>query len=205
MWILSNAFSANIKIIAFFFFLACRYGKLHWLLNVKPTLHSQGTPKSLNSQDCQIYKNLGDLKTTNRSHTKHTRATLEANTFLLTLAYEPVGVIHHFIHSWHILEEISVAFLILRGHFIPNGVPVYLRFYLFLERGKRREISTWERNVDWLRLVCAPTADWAHNPGMCPDQESNWRLRHVYERFRESWTFALLDNAQPVRTKQRGF
>ena len=43
--------------------------------------------------------------------------------------------------------------------------------YLFLERGEgmtRRETLMCERNIDEL-----PTWDLAHNPGMCPDQETN--------------------------------
>ena len=40
------------------------------------------------------------------------------------------------------------------------------RFYLFiLERGEGRE-----KHINWLPLA---TGDLAHNPGMCPDQESN--------------------------------
>ena len=45
-------------------------------------------------------------------------------------------------------------------------------FYLFLERGERREKE--ERNIRvWLPLVCPPTGGLACNPGMCPDWESN--------------------------------
>ena len=51
-----------------------------------------------------------------------------------------------------------------------------LRFYLFIfrERGRERERES-ERNMDWLTLTHAPVlGTWPHNPGMCPDQESNW-------------------------------
>ena len=42
--------------------------------------------------------------------------------------------------------------------------------------GKReKETLMWERNSDGLPSTCAPTGDWIHNLGMCPDQESNWR------------------------------
>ena len=33
-----------------------------------------------------------------------------------------------------------------------------------------------ERNISvWLPLTWPPTGDLAHNPGMCPGWESNWR------------------------------
>ena len=38
-------------------------------------------------------------------------------------------------------------------------------FYWFLKRETR--------NFNWLPPVCAPTWDWTHNLGMCPDQGSN--------------------------------
>ena len=76
-------------------------------------------------------------------------------------------------------------------------------FYSFLREGKGgrkggRETSTWERNIDRLPPVHAPTrdwnpGDWAHNPGMCPDWELNPRL------------FGLQDNAQPTEPHQPGF
>ena len=45
--------------------------------------------------------------------------------------------------------------------------------YLFLDRGEGREKER-ERNINvWLPL--APTGDLAHNPGTCPDWESNRR------------------------------
>ena len=50
------------------------------------------------------------------------------------------------------------------------------RFYLCLEKGKRREKEK-ERNIDvrhidWLPLA-RPQPDLACNPGICPDQEPN--------------------------------
>ena len=46
----------------------------------------------------------------------------------------------------------------------------YLLIYLFLDRGRKRNKGT---------LMCdclshSPTGDLAHNPGLCPDWESNW-------------------------------
>ena len=54
----------------------------------------------------------------------------------------------------------------------------FLSFYLFLERdeGKEKEKET---NIDvkekhWMVVShMSPTRDLAHNPGMCPDRESN--------------------------------
>ena len=45
--------------------------------------------------------------------------------------------------------------------------------YLFLERGEGKEKER-ERNINvWLPLIQPPAGDLAHNPGMCPDWESN--------------------------------
>ena len=53
---------------------------------------------------------------------------------------------------------------------------LFLRFYLFLERGEGREKeSMYKRYIDWLPLTRPPTGDLVHNPGMCPDWESNQR------------------------------
>ena len=38
---------------------------------------------------------------------------------------------------------------------------------------REREPVMWERNIDWLPPIRAPTRDWTWNLGMCPDQESN--------------------------------
>ena len=53
------------------------------------------------------------------------------------------------------------------------------RFYCFIFRERRvgerrRETSTWERNIYRLPLLWAPTGDQIHSSGMCPSQESNW-------------------------------
>ena len=51
-------------------------------------------------------------------------------------------------------------------------------------RNKGRAALMYERNIYPLPLTCAPARDWASNPGMCPDRESN------------QWPFALQDDAQ---------
>ena len=68
----------------------------------------------------------------------------------------------------------------------PNpGAPTFwiLFVYFFSERGREGER---ERNASQLPLICAPTGDGTHNPGLCPDQESKW------------WPFTLWDEAQPT-------
>ena len=52
-----------------------------------------------------------------------------------------------------------------------NGYGFFLKT-LFLGKGEGREKK--EGNVDWLPLIHAPIGDQTRNPGMCPDQESNW-------------------------------
>ena len=44
--------------------------------------------------------------------------------------------------------------------------------YLFLERGRERE-REGEKHQRVLASHMPPTGDQTHNPGMCPDQESN--------------------------------
>ena len=44
--------------------------------------------------------------------------------------------------------------------------------YLFLEKGKGREKER-ERNINVWVSHAPPTGDLAHNPGLCPDWESN--------------------------------
>ena len=46
--------------------------------------------------------------------------------------------------------------------------------YLFLDRGEGREKEK-ERNICVGASHMPPTGDLAHNPGVCPDWESNWR------------------------------
>ena len=79
-------------------------------------------------------------------------------------------------------------------HFIP-----FLRkdFLLFIcrdreGRKKERETSMWERNIDQSPLVYQPTRYQTHNPGICPNQESNWRL------------FALWNDTKPTEPYRSG-
>ena len=46
-------------------------------------------------------------------------------------------------------------------------------FILFLERGRDGE-REGEKHQCVLASHGSPTGDLAHNPGMCPDWESNW-------------------------------
>ena len=65
-------------------------------------------------------------------------------------------------------RKLSVVLLFMDIHF-------FLRLYLFIFRQKDRE---GEREGEKHQCVVAPctlpTGDLAHNPGMCPDWESNW-------------------------------
>ena len=52
---------------------------------------------------------------------------------------------------------------------------IFLRLYLFLDRGEGREKERDVQEKHQLVASWAPSGgDLAHNPGMCPDQESNW-------------------------------
>ena len=55
-------------------------------------------------------------------------------------------------------------------------VYIFKRFYLFIfrERGRERNIAVLEKHQSVASLM-PPTADLAHNPGMCPNRELNWR------------------------------
>ena len=46
--------------------------------------------------------------------------------------------------------------------------------YLFLERGGRKGEREGEKHQCVVASCMSPTGDLAHNPGMCPDWESNW-------------------------------
>ena len=74
---------------------------------------------------------------------------------------------------------------------------IFIYFYFWFKReGKekeREETSMWERNIDWLPSVHAPSGHQTCNPGMCPDWESN------------QWPFSLLDEAQPTEPHQLGY
>ena len=69
--------------------------------------------------------------------------------------------------------------------------------YLFLEgwegREKKREASMCERYINWSPLTSSqPVEILAHNPGICPNQESN------------QWPFALQASAQSTEPHQPG-
>ena len=50
----------------------------------------------------------------------------------------------------------------------------------------------YERNINWVPLICALAGDQTHNAGMYPDQESNWR------------SFGVRDDAQPTEPHRSG-
>ena len=93
-------------------------------------------------------------------------------------------------------SSIKSPFKISVCHFI------FLDFiYLFLERGEGREkerersnVSRLERYINWLPLLLGVPREGGgvgegeqnHNPGICPDLESNW------------WPSTLHDYAQPT-------
>ena len=60
------------------------------------------------------------------------------------------------------------------------------------EGEREREISMWERNIDWLPLVQALNRNQTQNQDMCPDQESN--LQH----------FGLWDDTHPTEPHRLG-
>ena len=53
----------------------------------------------------------------------------------------------------------------------------FLRLFTFREEKGGKEVvkHQYERNMDRLPLVHAPSGDQTCNPGMCPDQEWNWQ------------------------------
>ena len=76
-------------------------------------------------------------------------------------------------------------------HLVSKFFFLFLDFiYLFLEREKKTLM--WERNIDPLPLGHSPTRDQTHNPGMCPDRESNQQL------------FPWWHNAQPTELHLSG-
>ena len=53
---------------------------------------------------------------------------------------------------------------------------LFLRFYLFIFRERGREgVREGEKHQRVVASHIPPTGDVAHNLGMCPDWESNWR------------------------------
>ena len=86
----------------------------------------------------------------------------------------------------------------IKGNFLK-------RFYLFVfkERGREgetegdkhqceRKTSMQERKINHLPLLCSPTGYWTHNPGMFPDQASDW------------WFFTLWNDDQRNEPHQSG-
>ena len=67
-----------------------------------------------------------------------------------------------------------------------------LFIYLFLERGEEREKERKGNINMWSPLMCPSNGDLAHNPGMCPDWESN------------RWPFASQSGAQSTEPHQPG-
>ena len=67
-------------------------------------------------------------------------------------------------------------------------------FYLFLERGERREKERDRNRTTVVREKHQSVANWglACNPGMCPDRESN------------QGPFALWEDAQPTEPHRSG-
>ena len=76
------------------------------------------------------------------------------------------------------LQLKSVLLYFMSAISIIRVISFFLRFYFFLERGEGREKER-ERNIHvWeIHQSVAPrthlTGDLAHNPGLCPDWESN--------------------------------
>ena len=69
--------------------------------------------------------------------------------------------------------------------------------FIFRERGREgergvRRTAVWERNVNWLPLVCTLTRNQTRNPRMCPD----WELNQL--------PFTLRDDAQATEPHQSG-
>ena len=72
---------------------------------------------------------------------------------------------------------------------ILESLKIYL--FIFLERGEGRE-KEGEKPQCAVASHSAPSGDLACNPGMCPDQESNWRPS------------GLQDDAEPTELHQSG-
>ena len=60
-----------------------------------------------------------------------------------------------------------------------------------MEEERRRNISVQEKHQS-VASHTPPTGDLAHNPGMCPDWESNWQ------------PFGLRDDTHPTEPHQSG-
>ena len=131
---------------------------------------------------CHIYTYI-HLYITYRVHT-HTRAhtlPLHASCLCHTILLDDIYFILFSTKNWK-YNEINLSTW-LKSCFIL----LLLLFFLYLEEEGGGE---GERNIDQLPLIHAPTGDWTHNPGRCPDQEPNWR------------PIALQDDAQPTEPHQ---
>ena len=71
---------------------------------------------------------------------------------------------------WDIFPEVGL----LSQKAVPFFLIKILFIYLFLERGREGE-REGEKHQCVVASHTPPTGDLAHNPGMCPDWELNWR------------------------------
>ena len=85
-------------------------------------------------------------------------------------------VFHRQKYSWLNVHTDEFQDIILRGNcyllfqwprILALGL-IFLRFYLFLSRGERRETERGKHQCV-VTSHTHPTGDLAHNPGMCPD------------------------------------
>ena len=82
------------------------------------------------------------------------------------------------------------AFLLLFFNSHPRICP------LILERGEKAGVGeerAGEKNISQLPLVCAPTRDLTHNPGLCPDL---WWAHHLF-------VYGMM--LQPTEPPRQGF
>ena len=68
--------------------------------------------------------------------------------------------------------ERGVLFHLFMHSLVDSLLKILINLFLEREEGREKER---ERNTNRLPLAHAPARDQAHNPGMCPDQESNWQ------------------------------
>ena len=83
---------------------------------------------------------------------------------------------HLKVYDWRIHFQDSSLMWWASYHGLLSSFIFFWRFYLFIFRERRRE---GERDGEKHQCVVVshtpPTGDLTHNPGMCPDQESNQR------------------------------
>ena len=66
-------------------------------------------------------------------------------------------------------------YYIVVRHFLNIFSSFSKRFYLFIFRERGREGEREGEKYQYVVASCTPPSeDLAHNPGMCPDWESNW-------------------------------